>query len=112
MADVGEDPEKGEAGQGKGEPGKQKKKAQLSEEMHTLRAARREEGPSGPKRRTKVLWVIAHPVRRQILGAIKDYGESCTPHEIATDLNLSLAIVLYHATVLRKVGAVELPDQT
>jgi DNA-binding transcriptional ArsR family regulator len=96
VADAGEE-EKGKPGLRKSRP---------SEKARRARAARRRKKPDG-RRRVNLLVAIAHPLRRRILRVLHDWGEPCTPAQIAEELGLPVDTVAYHAKVLWRLDAVE-----
>jgi DNA-binding transcriptional ArsR family regulator len=63
------------------------------------------------RERAKLAWAITHPLRRRILRALADSGESRSPTWLATALGLPLGTTVYHLTILPKFGAVELADE-
>lgn len=80
---------------------------------------RRRKKPSDARRRrlevsrerAKLVWAIAHPLRRRILRTLADSGESHSPTWLADTLGLPLSTTAYHMTILRKFGAIELADE-
>jgi DNA-binding transcriptional ArsR family regulator len=86
--------------------GKRKRKRARKKGEKRKPGAKREKISHG-QRIARLIWSIAHPVRRRILRAIRDYGEDCSPAQIATELELPLSMVTYHTAVLRNYGAVE-----
>lgn len=83
-----------------------KGKIGLTAKARKARAARRRKRPNS-RRRVSLIAAIANPVRRRILRAISDYGEPCSPAQIARQLGLPVGTVAYHARVLWHLGAVE-----
>lgn len=63
------------------------------------------------RRRANLIWAIAHRLRREILRAITDSGEPCSPTQLAGKLELPLSTAAYHVTILRRFEAVELADE-
>lgn len=97
MADADGERKKREHGKGK---------HKLSQKARKVRAARRRNGPNG-RRRVNLIVAIAHPLRRQILRMIHDWGEAASPAQIARELGLPVGMVAYHANVLLRLGAAE-----
>jgi DNA-binding transcriptional ArsR family regulator len=50
---------------------------------------------------------IAHPLRRRILHLVHDRGEPVSPVQISRELHEPLSAIIYHSTILRKLGALE-----
>ena len=99
MADAGEERKRDSPGP--------KKKGKLSEKARKARAdGRRRKRPNG-RRRVHLIIAIAHPLRRRILRVLNDWGEPCSPVQIARELDLPVSTVAYHAKVLWRFGAVE-----
>jgi DNA-binding transcriptional ArsR family regulator len=96
MADADEESKKGKRSRKKG----------LSKKAREARAARRRRKPDG-RRRVHLIVAIAHPLRRRILRLIADWGEPCSPAQLARELGLPVGTVGYHVKVLRRFGAVE-----
>src|SRR4029077_15003039 len=97
MADAGEEGKKGKHGL---------KKGKLSEKARKARASRRRKKSNG-RRRDHLIMAIAHPLRRRILRVLADWGEPCSPAQIAREIGEPLGTVAYHAKVLWRFGAVE-----
>jgi len=96
MAEAGGKRKKDKRDLKKGKPGKKARQAR----------ARRRKEPSS-KQRANLIWAIAHPLRRRILRAIADGGESLSPAQVARELGLPIGTVAYHARILWRFGAVE-----
>lgn len=63
------------------------------------------------RHRANLIWAIAHPLRRGILRAIGERGESCSPIQLSRQSGLPVSLVAYHINVLCNFGAVELTDE-
>lgn len=96
MADSGEGRRKGRRSQ----------KNELGEKARGARPSKRRKKVDG-RRRVHLIMAIAHPLRRRILRAIHDWGEPCSPAQVARDIGEPLGTVAYHAKVLWRFGAVE-----
>jgi DNA-binding transcriptional ArsR family regulator len=105
MADAGQGP------QGNDKPKRRRRKS-AKKEGENKRESRAKPGNTRNGRRVaKLIWSIAHPVRRRILRAIADRGKARSPTQIAEQLDLPVNMVAYHAGVLRKLEAVELAGE-
>ena len=80
----------------KGRPGKRAHKAERSR-------------PSGTRRRSRAILLKAgaHPVRRRLLREINAGTAPLSPAQLAKAFDLALGVVVYHATVLKRCGAVQ-----
>jgi DNA-binding transcriptional ArsR family regulator len=73
----------------------------------------RREGASPRRRRANersrgiLLKAVAHPVRRRMLRTISEEGAPLSPAQLAKAFDLPLGLIVYHATVLQRCGAVE-----
>jgi DNA-binding transcriptional ArsR family regulator len=83
-----------------------KKKGTIGEKARKARDSRRR-GKTGGRRRVSPIVAIAHPLRRRILHLIAEWGEPISPAQVAIELDLPLGTAIYHANVLRRLGAVE-----
>lgn len=101
MTDAGKGRQRGGAGGGK------RKTTKRVTKPSKARRRRVERG----RRRANLIWAIAHRLRRQILRAIADSGEACSPTWLADALDLPLSTAAYHVTILRRFEAVELADE-
>jgi DNA-binding transcriptional ArsR family regulator len=91
-------------GKGSGENGKRKSKRKKPKDA-------RQRKLEASRERAKLIWAIAHPLRRRILRTLAESKESHSPTWLADTLNLPLSTTAYHVTILRKFGAVELADE-
>jgi DNA-binding transcriptional ArsR family regulator len=82
----------------KGRPGKRTRKAEQPPPRRR---------PTRRRSRTILVKAVGHPVRRRLLREISEEGAPLSPAQLAKTFDLPLAVVTYHATVLRRCGAIE-----
>ena len=82
----------------KGRPGKRPRKAERP---------RPRRKPSRRRKRAILIKAMAHPLRRRLLHEINAGNAPHSPAQLAKAFDLPLGVVVYHATVLQRCGAVE-----
>ncbi len=82
----------------KGRPGKRTRKAEQP---------RRHRGSTRRRGRAIFIRAMAHPLRRRLLREISEEGAPLSPAQLAKTFDLPLGLIIYHATVLQRCGAVE-----
>lgn len=79
------------------------------------RAKRRSGGEKrGARKRPSgkhLIRAISNSSRRRILETLIEHGDARSPAQIAGDFDLPVGPIVYHVTVLRNFGAVELVDE-
>ena len=65
-----------------------------------------QEGDQGDDRAARLIQALHHEVRRQILRLLHTSEEPRSPARIAEHMRLSLSMVSYHITILRRCGVI------
>jgi len=84
-----------------------RKKGRPGQRMRKAEQPRPRRRPTRQRSRAILIKAMAHPLRCRLLREINEEGAPLSPAQLAKTLDLPLAVVTYHATVLQRCGAVE-----
>lgn len=95
---------------GRGERGRNRRTRRKGRPDKRMRKAEQPRPHRRPtRRRVRAIFIkaMAHPLRRRLLREINAGGAPLSPARLARTFDLPLGLVIYHATVLQRCGAVE-----